>query len=122
MVPGGSDFTFRFGRYQMAWARQFITHALMDHWPQALVVTDDKIMSHLYEVPFGQIDEFFIYQDGDWLKYIEKNGVDEKATGRMVHVISDSDEITMVCERCAPITSVIARVHSYLSNPANGVA
>ena len=74
--------------------------AILQYWPNAVFengVTGERY-GRLAEVPFGLIEEIFVYRDSAIADAWEAEGTVPDLYDTMVHVIADDDRVTLVVD------------------------
>ena len=93
--------------------------AIQQYWPNAVFengVTGERY-GRLAEVPFGRIDEVFVYRDSAVADAWEAEGAVPELYDTMVHVIADDDRVTLVVDSTeGPMAELSAAVRSGLSD------
>lgn len=74
--------------------------AILQYWPKAVFETGitGERYARLSDVPFGRIDEIFVYRDSAVADAWEAEGAVPDLYDTMVHVIADDDRITLVVD------------------------
>lgn len=93
--------------------------AILQYWPSA--VFENAVTGQRYdclaELPFGRIEEIFVYRDAEVAEAWEAEGAVPDLYDAMVHIISDDDRITLVVDSTeGQMAELIAAVRSGLSD------
>ena len=100
-------------------AVQVAVRAIREHWPHAVFEDGDSgdRYDDFGQIPFGELDELFVYRDIDVAKAWDAAGAIPKLYNTMIHVIGDDDMITVVVdEKDAAMQDVIATIKSALGD------
>lgn len=91
--------------------------AIRQGWPLAVFengITGERY-DHFWEIPFGKIEELFVYRDGTFADTWDSQGAVPEVYNTMIHLIADDDLMTVVVdERDAPMNELIAAIESGL--------
>jgi len=82
-----------------------VVRFLRERWPNCVIENTEtaEIYTTYEAVPFGQVQELFVYKDARALKEWE----DETAVGNMVYVIAREGELTLVTDRTEEMDEVL---------------
>ena len=93
--------------------------ATRQRWPHAGFengISGDRY-HHFWQIPFGDIEEIFVYRDSDSADRWDKEGAIPELFNTMIHIIADQDMITVVVdERDALIEEIVAAISSALGD------
>lgn len=93
--------------------------AIRQRWPHAEFengLSGDKY-HHFWQIPFGEIEEIFVYRDRDSADRWDRDGAIPEVYNTMIHIIADEELITLVVdERDALIEEIIAGISSALGD------
>lgn len=93
--------------------------AIRHCWPSATyenAVTADRY-SRFSEIPFGRMDELFVYRDSRAAELWDAEGATPATTNTMVHLLVDDSQLTVVIdERNTETDRLIAAIESALSD------
>lgn len=92
--------------------------AILLHWPDAVFeeCSGGALFDRFEAVPFGRLDELFVYRDAAAAKLWDEEGAVPEALHKMIHVVSDPGFLTLaVDDPDEPATrSIVATVKSYV--------
>ena len=100
-------------------AVQVAVRAIRDHWPHAVFENGDNgdRYDNFWQIPFGELDEIFVYQDINAAKAWDAEGAIPRLYNTMIHLIGDDDMVTVVVdEKDAAMQEVIATIASALND------
>ena len=100
-------------------AVQVAVRAIRDHWSHAVFENGDSGEQYdsFWQIPFGELDEIFVYQDTDAARAWDVHGGVPQLCNTMIHVIGDQDMITVVVdEKDAAMQEMIATIASALND------
>ncbi len=102
------------------WSMEVAVRAIRQHWARAVFengLTGDRY-DHFWEVPFGEIEELFVYRDAQAADAWEEHGAIPEFTNTMVHLLADDGTITAVIdERDVNTERILEAIASGLSDP-----
>jgi hypothetical protein len=91
--------------------------AIRQRWPRAVFengLTGERY-DHFRHIPFGEIEEIFVYRDGASADEWDAQGAVPSLHNTMVHIVADEDMITLVVdERDHEMEELIAAIRSGL--------
>jgi hypothetical protein len=93
--------------------------AVRQAWPQAVFENGNtgERYGRFWEIPFGQIDEIFVYRDTACADLWDRFGAVPEATNKMIHIIHDEGLITAVIdEKSAEMDAAMEAIRSALSD------
>lgn len=93
--------------------------AIRQKWPNAVFengLTGDRY-DGFWNIPFGEIEELFVYKDSDAATIWDAKGAVDEASNSMIHLISDPDLLTVVVdEKNAEMEVILSSIRSGLSD------
>lgn len=93
--------------------------AIRQRWPKAVFengLTGDHY-DVFWKIPFGEIEELFVYKDSDAAALWDAEGAVAEASNSMIHMISDPDLLTVVVdEKDAEMELILSSIRSGLSD------
>jgi hypothetical protein len=91
--------------------------AIRQRWNQAVFengLTGDRY-DHFWQIPFGEIEELFVYRDSASADLWDAEGAIPRAYNTMIHIIYDEEMLTIVVDdRTAAMNELIAAIESGL--------
>lgn len=93
--------------------------ALRQRWPHAVFENSDtgERYDRFWQVPFGQIDELFVYRNEEQANQWDEHGAIPELKNTMIHLMADNGLITVVIdERDANTERIIDAIESGLSD------
>ena len=100
-------------------AVQVAVRAIRDHWPNAVFENGDtgELYDYFWQIPFGQLEEIFVYHDPDAAKAWDAEGAIPRLYNTMIHVIGDKDMVTVVVDEKDPaMQEIISTITSALND------
>jgi hypothetical protein len=93
--------------------------AIRQDWPEA--VFENGLTGERYatfgEIPFGEMEEIFVYRDPGSAKIWDAEGAIPEASNTMIHLIADEGWVTAVVDqKTAEMGSIIAAIESGLKD------
>ena len=102
------------------WSMEVAVRAIRQHWPRAVFengLTGDRYDQFL-EVPFGAIEEIFVYRDAEAADAWDEHGAIPELSNTMIHLLADDGTITAVIdERDTSTEQILEAIASGLSDP-----
>jgi hypothetical protein len=93
--------------------------AIRQKWPRAEYengLTGERY-SQFCQIPFGEIEEIFVYRDHESADLWEAEGAVSSLENTMIHLVADRDLITVVVDvRDGAIDEIIAAISSALAD------
>ncbi len=93
--------------------------AIRQKWSHAVFEngTTGERYADFATIPFGHIEELFVYRDTGAAEVWEAEGAIPAAINTMIHIVPDDDSLTVVVdERDAAMNEIIAAIQSGLSD------
>ena len=93
--------------------------AIRQRWSHAVFEngTTGERYDDFAQIPFGNIEELFVYRDSDAADVWEAEGAIPAALNTMIHIVPDDDTLTVVVDdRDAAMDAIIAAIQSGLSD------
>lgn len=94
------------------------TQAVRQAWPEAViedVVTGDRYDSSR-EIPFGQIEEIFVYRDAAAAAIWDAEGAVPRSSNTMIHLVPEEGWVTAVVdERTEEMDGILASIGKHLT-------
>ncbi len=94
--------------------------AIRQMWPRAVFENGNtaEYYGHFWQIPFGYVDELFVYRDANAADLWEENGAIPAAANLMVHVIYDEALITVVIDTLTEeMEAIVESIKSALEDP-----
>ena len=102
------------------WSMEVAVRAIRQQLPRAVFengLTGDRYDQFL-EVPFGEIEEIFVYRDAEAADAWEEHGAIPELSNTMIHLLADDGTITAVIdERDTNTEQILEAIASGLSDP-----
>lgn len=98
--------------------------AILQYWPRAVFEngTTGERYDRLANVPFGRLQELFVYRDVAIADAWDADGAIPELYDTMVHLLADDDRITLVVDSTdGPIAELVDAVRSALSDSIHHV-
>lgn len=89
--------------------------AILQYWPRAVFEngTTGERYNHLASIPFGRVQEIFVYRDAAIADAWDAEGAIHELYDTMVHLLADDDRITLVVDSTeGPIAELVDAVRS----------
>ena len=111
-------------------AVEVAVRAIRQFWPSAVFengITGEGY-NHFQEIPFGMIEELFVYRDDAAREQWDQQGAVPDDSNTMIHLVRDSDQITAVIdEKDDAMGRILGAIRSGLSDeifnfPTRGAA
>jgi hypothetical protein len=93
--------------------------AIRQKWSHAVFEngTTGERHADFAQIPFGNIEDVFVYRDTNAAEVWETEGAIPAAFNTMIHIVPDDDTLTLVVdERDAEMNEIIAAIESGLSD------
>lgn len=94
--------------------------AIRQQWPRAVVEngTTTARYDYFWQIPFGDVEELFVYRDANSAELWDKCGAITEAENSMVHLICDEGLITVVIDdRTSETEAIVRSIRSALEDP-----
>ena len=102
-----------------ATSSEVAVRAIRQRWPVAVFengLTGDRY-DDFREIPFGEIEELFVYKDSDAASLWNAEGAVAEASNSMIHIIYDPGLLTVVVdEKDAEMEMILSSIRSGLSD------
>lgn len=93
--------------------------AIRQRWPRAVFengITGERY-DHFWQIPFGEIDEMFVYRDAAFADRWDTEGAIPDVYNTMIHLIHDGDLLTVVIdEKDRAMEELLAAIESGLDD------
>lgn len=109
---GGLDITVELGDLSPTVAMPSAVRYVLDRWPSAVLQDGDtaRRFPNFAAMDFVQLREVFVYRDEESFDSWQRLGADATNANRMIHLVGDSDRLTIVVDSLQDIeTASIVR-------------
>jgi hypothetical protein len=119
---GGMDVVIPIRSLQEINPLDAVVRSMRRRWPELVVESGGGTLFKGYsEIPFGKLNELFLYRDETSRKSWDRLGAAPENEGAMVHAIVECDELTLVVDEQGPDTlSLISEMRSLLDPLSSG--
>ncbi len=109
------ELTSRSPRERVPRQLEAAVRAIRRLWPRAVFEngTTGESYDQFHEIPFGLIDEIFVYMDSHFADIWDSEGAIPETANSMVHLIAEEGLVTVVVdERDAMMETILAAIRS----------